>query len=162
MTCMLQGPSRSPASPPSVPPSSGATRSRISTTNLLEHLTDPIRSGQNPSWFASLVCLLAKFVETCCLTENCHLAMWLAPKSAPHSLATCHRSRRRGCRRFAVTAGGSCQVVVATVAFGMGIDKPSIRRVVHYGGLPSVPRDRREMGGGLGRSGGGVYLCPFA
>ena len=32
----------------------------------------------------------------------------------------------------------SLPVVVATVAFGMGIDKPDIRRVVHYGAPTTV------------------------
>jgi ATP-dependent DNA helicase RecQ len=69
--------------------------------------------------------------------------------------AAAYHAGLRGEDRSATLAaflGGDVDVVCATTAFGMGIDKPDVRSVVHWA-LPSSPEEYYQQAGRAGRDG---------
>eukprot|EP00927_Polykrikos_kofoidii_P030910 TRINITY_DN2658_c0_g1_i1.p1 TRINITY_DN2658_c0_g1~~TRINITY_DN2658_c0_g1_i1.p1 ORF type:complete len:823 (+),score=88.80 TRINITY_DN2658_c0_g1_i1:73-2469(+) len=74
------------------------------------------------------------------------IAAWAAKRG--HSVEPYHASLPKlqladTHRRF---RSGACRCVVATIAFGMGIDKSDIRRVIHYGYPQSIEALHQETG----------------
>jgi len=70
-------------------------------------------------------------------------------RAAPYHAGLSASIRRRVLRAF---LGDRVRVIVATSAFGMGIDKPDVRRVLHWGPPPSLEAYYQEAGRG-GRDG---------
>jgi ATP-dependent DNA helicase RecQ len=68
--------------------------------------------------------------------------------AAGHSVALYHAGLGARARRDAMTAflDGSARIVAATVAFGMGIDKPDVRWVLHADPPPSLDGYYQELG----------------
>lgn len=77
------------------------------------------------------------------------VAGFLGEKLAPSLKVACyHGGLSMAAREDAHVAflNGQVQVVVATVAFGMGIDKPDVRRIIHYGPPKTVEEYFQQIG----------------
>ncbi|HET9384760.1 MAG TPA: ATP-dependent DNA helicase RecQ [Gemmatimonadales bacterium] len=64
-------------------------------------------------------------------------------KAAPYHAGLSAAVRRRVLHAF---LGNQLRVIVATSAFGMGIDKPDVRRVLHWGPPPTLEAYYQEAG----------------
>src|SRR5437879_12653738 len=72
----------------------------------------------------------------------------LGVRAAPYHAGLTARTRRQVLRAF---LADRAPVVVATSAFGMGIDKPDVRRVLHWGQIGRAScREGAEGGVGPG------------
>lgn len=78
------------------------------------------------------------------------VASFLAEQLQPDGVQVgCYHGGKGNREREEVHVGflsGALGVIVATVAFGMGIDKPDIRRVVHYGPPKTVEEYYQQIG----------------
>ena len=78
--------------------------------------------------------------------ETEQLAEWLSARGVVAHAYHAKLPKRALAQTHAQWRAGALDCVVATIAFGMGIDKSDVRRVVHYGWPQSLEALHQETG----------------
>lgn len=98
-------------------------------------IREQVRSGSGASIIYAPTRRLSELVTRALLRTSV--------RAAPYHAGLSSDIRRRVLRAF---LGNRVTVIVATSAFGMGIDKPDVRRVLHWGPPPTLEAYYQEAG----------------
>lgn len=127
-------------------PQAKVFKSSFNRPNLFYEVRDKINPEkdiikyikQNPGKSGIIYCLSRKKVD-----ELSNLLCLNGIKAVPYHAGLEARTRAENQDRFLM---GDIDVVVATIAFGMGIDKPDVRFVIHYDIPKSIESYYQETG----------------
>lgn len=118
--------------------------------NILDQVTDVIKRHPNES--GVIYCIRRKDVEGICeeLNQNGY-------KALPYHAGMNDEKRKSNQDAFIKE---KVDIIVATVAFGMGIDKSNVRYVIHTG-MPKSLENYQQESGRAGRDGLEAECCLF-